>query len=117
MDQVIANYLEKKGKQIRPIMVLLSARLLGEVNDKVLDGAVAVELLHNASLIHDDVVEADTKIQRGAATINGMWSRRLLEHLLDAAGGGRCWRPMRRWRHPALHRRTRRDLQRALQCS
>lgn len=76
MNQVIANYLEKKGKQIRPIMVLLSARLLGEVNDKVLDGAVAVELLHNASLIHDDVVD-DTKIRRGAATINGMWDNHL----------------------------------------
>lgn len=66
MNQVITNYLEKKGKQIRPIMVLLSARLLGEVNDKVLDGAVAVELLHNASLIHDDVVD-DTKIRRGVS--------------------------------------------------
>ena len=76
MNQVITNYLEKKGKQIRPIMVLLSARLLGEVNDKVLDGAVAVELLHNASLIHDDVVD-DTKIRRGAATINGMWDNHL----------------------------------------
>lgn len=76
MNQVIANYLAKKGKQIRPIMVLLSARLLGEVNDKVLDGAVAVELLHNASLIHDDVVD-DTKIRRGSATINGMWDNHL----------------------------------------
>lgn len=76
MNRVIANYLEKKGKQIRPIMVLLSARLLGGVNDKVLGGAVAVELLHNASLIHDDVVD-DTKIRRGASTINGRWDNHL----------------------------------------
>lgn len=76
MNKVIANYLERKGKQIRPIMVLLSARLLGEVNDKVIKGAVAVELLHNASLIHDDVVD-DTRVRRDAATINGIWDNHL----------------------------------------
>ena len=77
MNKVIANYLERKGKQIRPIMVLLSARLLGEVNDKVIKGAVAVELLHNASLIHDDVVD-DTRVRRDAATINGIWDNHLV---------------------------------------
>ena len=70
MNRVVHHYLEKKGKQIRPILVLLSARLLGEVNDNVLAGATAVELLHNASLIHDDVVD-DTVTRRGAMTING----------------------------------------------
>lgn len=76
MNTVIRSYLEKKGKQIRPIMVLLSAKLLGEVNDKVISGAVAVELLHNASLIHDDVVD-DTLTRRGASTINGTWDNHL----------------------------------------
>lgn len=76
MNTVIRSYLEKKGKQIRPIMVLLSAKLLGEVNDKVISGAVAVELLHNASLIHDDVVD-DTLTRRGSATINGTWDNHL----------------------------------------
>lgn len=76
MNKVVQNYLEKKGKQIRPIIVLLSAKLLGEVNDKVLAGAVAVELLHNASLIHDDVVD-DTLTRRGAPTINGIWDNHL----------------------------------------
>jgi len=76
MNKVVHTYLEKKGKQIRPIMVLLSAKLLGEVNDKVIAGAVAVELLHNASLIHDDVVD-DTLTRRGAATINGVWDNHL----------------------------------------
>ena len=75
MNQVITNYLEKKGKQIRPIMVLLSARLLGEVNDKVLDGAVAVELLHNASLIHDDVID-ESDMRRGRASVNARWQSR-----------------------------------------
>lgn len=76
MNSVINTYLEKKGKQIRPILVLLSARLLGEVNDRVICGAVAVELLHNASLIHDDVVD-DTVTRRGAPTINGVWDNHL----------------------------------------
>ena len=69
MNTVINSYLEKKGKQIRPIIVLLSAKLLGQVNEKVIAGAVAVELLHNASLIHDDVVD-DTVTRRGSSTIN-----------------------------------------------
>lgn len=76
MNSVVHHYLEKKGKQIRPILVLLSARLLGEVNDKVIAGATAVELLHNASLIHDDVVD-DTLTRRGAPTINGAWDNHL----------------------------------------
>ena len=57
MNTVIENYLKVKGKQIRPILVMLSARLFGEVNDRVIASAAAVELLHNASLIHDDVVD------------------------------------------------------------
>lgn len=76
MNKVIATYLERKGKQIRPIMVLLSAKLLGDVSRKVIEGAVAVELLHNASLIHDDVVD-DTRLRRDAATINGLWDNHL----------------------------------------
>lgn len=76
MNKVVATYLEKKGKQIRPMMVILSARLLGEVNDNVIKGAVAVELLHNASLIHDDVVD-DTRVRRDALTINGLWDNHL----------------------------------------
>lgn len=76
MNKVVATYLEKKGKQIRPMMVILSARLLGQVNDNVIKGAVAVELLHNASLIHDDVVD-DTRVRRDALTINGLWDNHL----------------------------------------
>lgn len=72
MNSVIENYLKVKGKQIRPILVMLSARLLGQVNERVIASAAAVELLHNASLIHDDVVD-DTKTRRGVTTINGLW--------------------------------------------
>lgn len=76
MNSVVQHYLTTKGKQIRPILVLLSARTLGAVNDHVISGAVAVELLHNASLIHDDVVD-DTLVRRGNSTINGVWDNHL----------------------------------------
>ena len=76
MNQVISTYLERKGKQIRPILVLLSGKLLGAVNESTMHGAAAVELLHNASLIHDDVVD-DTVTRRDAPTINGLWDNHL----------------------------------------
>ncbi len=76
MNKVIANYLEKEGKQVRPILVMLCSKLFGEVSDKAIKGAAAVELLHNASLIHDDVVD-DTTTRRGAQTINAIWDNHL----------------------------------------
>lgn len=76
MNNVVEGYLKHKGKQIRPILVVLSARLLGEVNEKVINAGAAVEMLHNASLIHDDVVD-ETKIRRGNETINAMWDNHI----------------------------------------
>ncbi len=76
MKQVVENYLKSKGKLIRPILVILTAKLFGEVNDHVISAAAAVEMLHNASLIHDDVVD-DTKMRRGRATINSIWDNHI----------------------------------------
>lgn len=76
MNRIVDNYLRTKGKQIRPILVILSAKLLGEVNENVIRAAAAVELLHNASLIHDDVVD-ETKIRRNTPTINGIWNNHI----------------------------------------
>ena len=76
MNQVVEGYLKSKGKQIRPIIVILSAKLLGKVNDNVIAAATSVELLHNATLIHDDVVD-DTKLRRGQATINNIWDNHI----------------------------------------
>ena len=76
MNRVIATFLERKGKQIRPMLVLLAGKILGNVNERTMHGAAAGELLHNASLIHDDVVD-DTVTRRGAATINGLWDNHL----------------------------------------
>ena len=76
MNQIIEGYLKSKGKQIRPIIVILSAKLLGEVNESVIAAATSVELLHNATLIHDDVVD-DTKLRRGLPTINNIWDNHI----------------------------------------
>lgn len=76
MNGVVTSYLRVKGKQIRPILVLLSAQMFGEVNRKVIDGAAALEMLHNASLIHDDVVD-ETDMRRGYPTINSRWGNRI----------------------------------------
>jgi len=76
MDTVIESYLNTKGKQIRPIIVMLCARMYGDITERVLDAAASVELLHNASLIHDDVVD-DSKLRRGVPTVNAVWDNRI----------------------------------------
>lgn len=76
MDAVVSNYLLTKGKQIRPIMVILSAKFFGDVNDHVLHAGAALEMLHNASLIHDDVVD-DSALRRGHATVNNQWGNHI----------------------------------------
>ena len=70
---LITNYvLKTKGKQIRPILVLLSAKLFGEIGDKTYTAASLVELLHTASLVHDDVVD-DANERRGALSVYTLW--------------------------------------------
>ena len=76
MNQVVTNYLTVKGKQIRPIMVILSAGLFGNVNQHVLHAGATLEMLHNASLIHDDVVDATT-LRRGRSTVNSIWGNHI----------------------------------------
>jgi octaprenyl-diphosphate synthase len=76
MNEIVGNYLEIKGKQIRPILVMLSAKLLGEINDTTISAAASVEMLHNASLIHDDVID-DTNSRRNRPTINATWDNHI----------------------------------------
>lgn len=76
LDEVVKNYLKVKGKQLRPIIVILSARMFGEVNEHVLHAGAALEMLHNASLIHDDVVD-DTPLRRGYPTVNSIYGNHL----------------------------------------
>lgn len=76
MNRVIEGYLKKKGKQIRPILVILSAKLFGGMNERVVSAAAAVEMLHNASLIHDDVVD-ESKLRHSRPTINSVWDNHI----------------------------------------
>lgn len=69
MNRVVSSYLSTKGKQIRPTLVLLAANFFGNVSKDTLYAAAALEMLHNASLIHDDVVD-ETALRRGVNTIN-----------------------------------------------
>lgn len=72
MNEVVTHYLQTKGKQLRPILVLLSAKIFGGVNSHTIHAAAALEMLHNASLIHDDIVD-ETKLRRGTPTLNAIW--------------------------------------------
>lgn len=76
MQQVVSNFLSTKGKQIRPILVILSGKFFGEITDDVLYAGAAIELLHNASLIHDDVID-ESKERRGVPTINHIWDNHI----------------------------------------
>lgn len=74
---LVANYImRQKGKKIRPLLVLLSAKAAGEVNDRTYRGAVLVELLHTATLVHDDVVDNADK-RRGFWSINAVFKNKV----------------------------------------
>ncbi len=76
VDLVTKYIIRTKGKRVRPILVMLSADLCGGVGEKTFRGATLVEILHTATLIHDDVVdEADTR--RGFASINATWKNKI----------------------------------------
>lgn len=74
---IITKYLYKqKGKQMRPMFVFFSAGLCGEINESTYRGASLVELLHTASLVHDDVVD-DANERRGFFSINALWKNKV----------------------------------------
>lgn len=76
VELIVRYILRQKGKRIRPTLVLLSAKTLGDVNEHTYRGAVLVELLHTATLVHDDVVDnSDTR--RGLPSINAIWKNRI----------------------------------------
>ena len=75
IDLITKYILKQKGKKLRPILVLLSAKLCGDINPRTYIAANLVELLHTATLIHDDVVD-DAKTRRGIASINAVWKNK-----------------------------------------
>ena len=76
VNGIVERYLLIKGKQIRPILVMLAARMFGAVDERVLYCAASLEMLHNATLIHDDVVD-QTPLRRGHSTINAVWGNHI----------------------------------------
>ncbi len=75
--ELIIRYLtKKKGKQVRPALVLLTAKMIGEIDKRTFIGASMVELLHTATLIHDDVVDQASE-RRGMASINVAWNNKI----------------------------------------
>jgi octaprenyl-diphosphate synthase len=76
LDRVMKFIIRRKGKQIRPMFVFLSARLAGEVNESTYRAAALVELLHTATLVHDDVVDESME-RRGFFSINAIWKNKI----------------------------------------
>jgi len=76
LDKITWYIVQRKGKQVRPMLVLLSARLFGPINEGSYSAASLVELLHTASLVHDDVVD-DANERRGFFSINALWKNKI----------------------------------------
>ena len=76
LDKIMQYVVKRKGKQLRPMFVLLSAKLGGEINDKTFRAASLVELLHTATLVHDDVVDESFE-RRGFFSINAVWKNKI----------------------------------------
>lgn len=76
MEHIVREFLKSKGKQIRPILSILTGRLFGGNIDTIIKAAASIELLHNASLIHDDVIDESAE-RRGRPTINRTWDNHI----------------------------------------
>jgi len=76
LDKITHYIIRRKGKQMRPMFLFLTAKMLGETNDKTYDAASLIELLHTASLVHDDVVD-DANERRGFFSINALWKNKI----------------------------------------
>jgi octaprenyl-diphosphate synthase len=76
LDKVTHYIIKRKGKQVRPLFVFLTAKMLGEITPKTYDAAILVELLHTATLVHDDVVD-DANERRGYFSINALWKNKV----------------------------------------
>lgn len=76
LHSVLVHIRKRQGKMMRPIIIMLVTRLLGEVSDVTLHAAVSLELLHTASLVHDDVVD-DSGQRRGQASVNALFNNKV----------------------------------------
>ncbi|MDJ1505942.1 polyprenyl synthetase family protein [Xanthocytophaga agilis] len=76
LDQIMNYIVKRKGKQLRPMFVFLTAKTCGEVTESTYRGAGLIELLHTASLVHDDVVD-DSNYRRGFFSVNALWKNKI----------------------------------------
>jgi octaprenyl-diphosphate synthase len=75
LDKIVQYLLRQKGKEIRPALVFMSARLFGDITERSYIAATMIELLHTATLIHDDVVD-EANVRRGFLSINKIWKNK-----------------------------------------
>lgn len=76
LDKISHYIVKQKGKQMRPLFIFLTSKMLGTVNDRTYLASTLVELLHNATLVHDDVVD-DANERRGFFSINALWKNKV----------------------------------------
>lgn len=76
VDQIMSFIVKRKGKQMRPLFVFLTAGTTGEITERTYRGASLIELLHTASLVHDDVVD-DSNYRRGFFSVNALWKNKI----------------------------------------
>jgi octaprenyl-diphosphate synthase len=76
IDKITHYIIKRKGKQMRPMFIFLVSKMLGKVNDQTYDAATLIELLHTASLVHDDVVD-DANERRGFFSVNALWKNKI----------------------------------------
>jgi octaprenyl-diphosphate synthase len=76
LDIITRYIIKRKGKQMRPMFVFFSAGICGNINDSTYRAASLIELLHTATLVHDDVVD-DSNIRRGFFSINALWKNKI----------------------------------------
>lgn len=76
LDTIMNYIVKRKGKQMRPLLVLHCAKLFGDINESTYRGAALVELLHTATLVHDDVVD-ESNMRRGFFSINALWKNKV----------------------------------------
>ena len=76
LDKILHYIVKRKGKQMRPMFVFLSGKLFGDVNESSFRAASLIELLHTATLVHDDVID-DANMRRGFFSINALWKNKI----------------------------------------
>lgn len=76
LDKIMHYIVKRKGKQLRPMFVFLSAGMCGGIKEPTYRGASLIELLHTATLVHDDVVD-DSNLRRGFFSVNALWKNKI----------------------------------------